>query len=79
MRRTTIRRLLGEVSRTWDMEDCRDLRIQRAEIESVDSLFPDDGEGSTVLDIGLERGFKSIALARSKNSCTMIQSRPRSC
>jgi SAM-dependent methyltransferase len=36
-----------------------------AEIENVDALFPDDGHGQTVLEIGLERGFKSIALTQA--------------
>ncbi len=65
MQKITIRRILGEVSANWDHSDQQDLRRQIAEIESVTKLFPAKGEGRKVLDIGLERGFKAIPLAKS--------------
>lgn len=65
MRKNTIRRILGEVSTGWDPADRKDLQEQLADIESVVELFPAEGAGQKVLDIGLERGFKAIPLAKS--------------
>ena len=63
MKRDRVRNLLDEICRSMEEEDRVSLLDRSRCISDIVSLFPENGEGRTVLDVGIGKGYRSIPLS----------------
>jgi SAM-dependent methyltransferase len=63
LKRDRVRNLLDEICRSLAEEDRVSLLDKSHCICDIVSLFPENGEGKTVLDVGIGRGYRSIPLS----------------
>jgi SAM-dependent methyltransferase len=63
LKRDRVRNLLDEICRSLAEEDSASLLDKSHCICDIVSLFPENGEGKTVLDVGIGRGYRSIPLS----------------